>query len=65
VEQVSDSDRPVSLYAERDGRVLSWDAHPAMAESLKEHLETSGWTVSISTDDGPRRRQRPRIEAAR
>jgi hypothetical protein len=36
-----------------------------MAESLKEHLEAAGWTVAISTDDGPRRRERPRIEATR
>jgi hypothetical protein len=65
VDQGSDSDRLVALHAERDGRVLSWDAHPVMAEALKHYLEAAGWTVSISTDEGPRRRMRPRIDSIR
>ena len=62
MDRESESVRPVALRAERNGAVLSWDAHPLMAEALKLQLESEGWTVSISTEDGPRRRQRPRID---
>ncbi len=62
VDQVSELDRPVSPRAEKDGAVLSWETHPDMAAELKPHPESTGWEVCISTDDGPRRRRRPRID---
>jgi hypothetical protein len=64
VEQPSESGELVSLRAERNGRVLSWDVHPILAASVGEHLEAAGWVVTISRDDGPRRRLRPRIEVS-
>jgi hypothetical protein len=54
----------VAFRAERDGQVLSWDTHPVMAQALKLQLEAEGWEVSISTDEGPRRRLTPRIDRA-
>jgi hypothetical protein len=51
----------VAVRAVKDGRALSWDAHPFVAEQLKAHLESEGWVVSISTD-GPSRRRYPRID---
>jgi hypothetical protein len=51
----------VALRAEKDGRALSWDAHPEVADQVKTHLEAEGWEVSISTD-GPARRRYPRID---
>jgi hypothetical protein len=62
VDWESESDRPVALRAVKDGRILTWDAHPIMAEAAKHYLELAGWSVSISTDVGPRRREYPRIE---
>ncbi len=64
VDQESESSQLVNFRAERDGRVLTWDTHPLLAAALKRHLESEGWTVSISTDD-PRRRRLPRIEGRR
>jgi hypothetical protein len=64
VDQVSEPDRLVALRAERDGAVLSWDTHEEMAANLKEHLESEGWTVTISTN-GPRRRRMPRVDRHR
>jgi len=63
VEQESLSEA-VALRAERGRRVLTWDAHPIVAEQLKQELESQGWTVSLSTD-GPHRRRMPRMEQAR
>jgi hypothetical protein len=62
VDRESDSDRLVALRAQKDGRILTWDAHPIMAEAAKHYLELAGWIVSISADVGPRRREYPRIE---
>jgi hypothetical protein len=61
VERDVEPAEPVALRAEKDGRVLSWDTHPVVAESLKLRLESEGWQVSISTA-GPRRRILPRID---
>jgi hypothetical protein len=64
VHEESEPAQLVSFRAERDGRILTWDTHKLIAAALKRHLESEGWTVSISTD-GPRRRRLPRIEGCR
>jgi hypothetical protein len=64
VDQELETAEPVALRAVREGRVLSWDTHPALAASLKSRLEADGWRVTITTGEGPRRRRLPRIDPA-
>jgi hypothetical protein len=51
----------VAFTATKDDEMFSWDVAAAQADSLRDHFESEGWEVAITTDDGPRRRRLPRV----